>query len=354
MAETAIADVPEVAEAVLQQGEQSDDFKNEFDNPSDDGAQRSTPASSKDKATSGTPPPAAGAEPDATAGKPAESAPPAPDAEESEQEKLLRERAEALSKEGSGEQPPATKPEPKPAEPTARERELQTQLEQLRVQLDEIKGSKPTTIDPKTLLATEKILDALPDGDLKTEVSTVVTEYPDVMRAVIAIATAIAKNELPKGGDDKPLQEALAELKDRNSKMAYAMQRSTYWSEVSEGVVDEEGNFVEGHSAPRRIVQSKEFKEWEKQLPPVMKKVFESWNPLDGIRAISAFKEWKARQEKKTKDSALADKKAKKDGLLGGSLQSETGLRSTGSGKSTPESEKNEFDAEFDKAAREG
>jgi hypothetical protein len=358
MAPASTIEAPDVATTLADQVENVDDqkaFREEFEHPTETA---SAPAVASKAADDGKASAANPVDKSSDGAKPADQ----PSVEESDEEKWMRERAESLTAEEKVAKAQAKAEPAAPAAPelTAKEKELVAQLddakkaaEDARSKLAEATGSA-ATIDPKTFLAAEKIIAALPEGELKTEVQTVVNEYPEVMRAVIAMSTAIARSQLPKDGtDSKPIQEALAQLRSDHTNLAYELQKTAFLNTVERGVRDDEGKFVKGHADANEIVHTEEFATWRKELPPTMQKVIGSWNALDGIRVISAFKEYRARQIKKGKDAQLADRKGKKDGLLGDSLRDENAAHSrSDSKKSTPESDKNDFDREFDKAAK--
>ena len=346
MAEASTIEAPEVAAALSGPVENDDTFRQEFESESAP-AQSATPAK---EATNELPPAdpavatASGAE-DGEDGKPKpEATPTTPVPSESADEKWMRERAETLSKKSST---PAPKDD-NPAAPAVsdREKQLESEIETLRREIAEsltrTGTSAPALDDPAQLV------DSLPDGDLKNTVKTVVGEYPEVMQAVVALATMIAKKgQAPADGS---LNEAVAEVRKQHDALAYEIQKTQFWNTVERGVLDAEGNYVKGHLDAQEIVNTKEFAEWQKQLPPMMKKVVGSWDGLDGIRVISAFKEARARTVKAGKDAVLADKKAKKDGLLGDSLKDESGLRASRSSSTSIGDDKREFEDEFNKA----
>ncbi len=240
---------------------------------------------------------------------------------------------------------PETKPEEKPPEkidePKKEEEAKLTpdpdEVKSLKKQLEDTKrwgtesATKVAELTKRLETAEKKSPEKVVEEEIPADIKAFYEDYPEFKKAVDFEVDRRTKGMTPGTPKEDVLAPVMAEIGQLRFERA-----------VVNGVVDKDGNFIDGHPDAMRIVLTKEFKSWAEK-----EKVTEISDPIEAIKAISRFKETKVREATREHDKKVGKEAEERKQAASASISSTKG-GSRGSGSV----DKQDYDAGWDEAVK--
>lgn len=208
---------------------------------------------------------------------------------------------------------------------------LATENSQLKKEREDLKKTSALKDEPKP----DEKLDEIPD-----DIKAFYEDYPEAQAAITYEAQKLVKSMFADL-DPGQVQKELTDIKS-------AVGQSDFNTAVIIGLRGEDGNFVEGHPDAIKVMSGPKFKTYMDDNPHLGNIT----NPIEAIKAISAFKEQQAASAAKTHDQDLSDPAADLKDIASG--QTSQGHRSDASPQKTEIKKDNLTEDEAEAAFAEG